>query len=488
MDALYPEIRRLQENIDRRLGYLSIPDAKRFAQYGGSLPAPIRKFTDEVLIRFDADHTPRLMHESKMLSAGDGSVADVSVPAVWERTVLREALYRMEFLPLVDAGTDAFASSISIAYSHRDTTAAGRTDTRVYEGQEIPRAGVVQTSELAYPIPQKIAFELSDELRHLATARSIDYDPVVENMNNSARIIAEDSHHLVMNEFIHASDEYGAVPIVGEDLELQADGAKRVFILDHFPVVRPRKTYDLQGAQIGSTKNPITVTYNGGAVAEWDGTGEQVPGIYYVLNYNLGEIYLSDEAGEPLIPADGTAYAISYSYATNAYAFDTDTPVGTDPDEYMDTLLYRLALRKGLLEDTRYYRADLGLMSGTVATMVGQAKKFGANFKVPGTDLTVDGSIGRIKDIPFTKTAGPGLWFGDQRILVGQRGTTRFRVLKPWQVTSLINQKGPNGRFTGKKEAYGDQWIALHTPSQLKAAYTTIVLYSASSRVARANP
>jgi hypothetical protein len=49
----------------------------------------------------------------------------------------------------------------------------------------------------------------------------------------------------------------------------------------------------------------------------------------------------------------------------------------------------------------------------------------------------------------------------------------------------LQDQKDSNGRFTGKKEAYGDQFIFLHTPTQLKAALTSVVLYSASARIDR---
>ena len=51
-----------------------------------------------------------------------------------------------------------------------------------------------------------------------------------------------------------------------------------------------------------------------------------------------------------------------------------------------------------------------------------------------------------------------------------------------WRVE---NQKDANGRFTGKKEAYGDQFLVMHTPTQLKRAATSMVLYSATLRVAR---
>lgn len=60
-------------------------------------------------------------------------------------------------------------------------------------------------------------------------------------------------------------------------------------------------------------------------------------------------------------------------------------------------------------------------------------------------------------------------------------------MLKPWQMGQLQDQKDSNGRFTGKKEAYGDQFIALHTPVPLKMGLTSIVVYSATARVNRAS-
>lgn len=478
------EINALQETIDKRLGLEGMPDSRRFSGTGGQLPESNKKAADRILARFDNENMPRLMSEARALSAGSGIVSDVSVPAVYERTVIREALYRMKALDLVDANEQPFGPSVSIPYSYRDTTAAGRNDTRVYEGQEVPRAGVIQTAETAYPIPQKLSFSVSDEMRHLTSAKHLNWSAVSENALNASRVIGEDTDRLIFNELIHSSDEYGAVAVTTEDLEPQADGSDTIFVLAHFPVVRPRAVYDLQGNQVGSTTNAITVSYDSTALEEYDGTGTQSAGNYYVLDYNLGEIYLVDEAGDVQTPADTTAYTASYSYATNTYAFDTD--LGTDDaDVHWDGFLYRYGLRKTTIEEDRYHRADFGLMSGTVMNQVEQAKKFAANYMVPGTDLSSSGDLGRIKDVPNFKTSGPGLWFGDQRVLIGERGTTRYRILKPWVMGTLENSRGSNGRFTGQKEAFGDQWISVHTPTQLKRAYTSMVLYSSAARVAR---
>ena len=286
---------------------------------------------------------------------------------------------------------------------------------------------------------------------------------------------------------LHASDEYGATPVANENLQAQADGTDRVFILANFPVVRPRSIYDLQGVQVGTTVNSITVTYNSVQRDEYDGSGIQPAGIYYVLNYNMGEVYLVDEEGNVQTPNPANPYTIDYSYSTNVYNFDTD-PGADATSDHWDSFLYRYGLRKTMIESDRNHQAEFGLMSGTAMTQIEQAKQFSDNFSRAGTDLLSTGDLGRVKNVPNWKTYGPGLWYGDQRVLLGELGITRYRMLKPWEISNLENQRGPNGRFTGKKEAYGTQWIVVHTPTQLKQAFTSICLYSSSSRVSRVNP
>lgn len=477
-------VRALQEQVDRRLGLADMPESRRFSSTDGKLQDENKLFAEQVLAQFDAEHAVQLREEHKMLSGGDGVVSDVAVPVSWERTVIREAIYALMGLQFVDVGTLPFNNSHSIPYSYRDTTAAGKNDTRVYEGGAIKRAGIIQTAMTAYNLPQKLSVEVSDELRYLTAAGHINFEAVAENQRNASRIIGEDTEQVIFNEVQQASDEYDAVAVIAENLELQADGSDTIFVLAHFPVVRPRAIYDLQGSQVGSTTNPITVSYDSTELDEYDGTGTQAAGNYYVLDYNLGEIYLVDESGAVQTPADGTAYTISYSYTNNVYAFDVD--LGTDDvDVHWDGFLYRFGLRKSVIEDQRYHKANFSLMSGTTMNSIEQAKKFAANYKVPGTDLASNGNLGRIKDVAGYKTSAPSLWMGDQRVIIGERGQTRLRMTKPWSMGELENQKNSSGRFTGKKEAYGDQFLVCVTPTPLKRAYTSIVLYSGTGRVAR---
>lgn len=475
-------VKALQETVDRRLGLTTLRASQRYWNTGGQLLEENKAFAERVLAEWDAAHAHRLRAEHKMLAGGDGLVSDVAVPAAFERTVIREALYNLVGLSFVDVGTYAFGASALIPYSYRDTGAAGIDSARIFEGQSIPRAGVKQASDTAYPIPQKLAFEVSDEMRYLTANGVLDWDTVAENARNATRIVAEDTERLIFNEVLRSADEYGAVAVTSE-ATATANGTNKIFPLGNFPVVRPRKVFDLQGNQVGSTMNPITITLAGTAIAEWSaGVGA---GTYYVLDYNIGEIRFVNAAGAVITPTNGQAIVSSYSYTGNAQKWDTDLGSLKVKERY-DDLLNKIALRKTVIEDQRYYSADLMLMSGTVMTAVEQAESFGANASRPGTNLSVDGNLGRVKGIPGFKTAAPGLWMADQRIVVGQRGNTRFRMMKPWSMGMLQDQRDANGRFTGKKEAYGDQFIVLHTPTPLKAGSTSIVLYSSSGRVARA--
>ena len=465
------EVLKLQETIDRRLGITPPKDS------------PNAELVKKVLAQFDVERGAELSREHKHLAAGDGIISDVSVPAIFERTVIREALYPLVALQFVNVGTSEFAVAAQIPYSYRDVTAAGRDSTRKYEGQGIARAGIKQAMETAYPIPQKLAFEVSDELRYLTGAGRIDFDATAENVRNASRIIGEDLERLILNECVNAGDEF-AVSAGNDTLTATVNGTNKVFVTSNFPVVRPRKVFDLQGNQVGTTVNPIVVTLNSIVRQEYDGSGTQSAGTYYTMDYNLGEIRFVSETGASVTPTNAWPLVVTYSYTTNVTKFDTDLG-SLKVGEKWDDFIYRYGLRRSVLEDQRFYRANFGLMSGTVHEQVLLANQFAAINDRGQTSVSGAGDLGSIRSVPNFKSFAPGLQLGDTRVLIGERGNTRFRMAKPWQMGELQDQKDVNGRFTGKKEAYGDQFIFLHTPSQLKGCYSSVVLYSATGRVAR---
>jgi len=482
-------IKALQAEIDKRLGLTEVKDSRRFERTGGELLKGNAAFADKVLAEFDAANAEQLLREHKHLAAGTGSISDVAVPVIAERTVIREQLYDLMTLPLMDVNTSPMANVITIPYSYRDrgAGAAGVANLRRYEGQGIRRAGVIQTSEETRPIPQKLAFLLSSEMQLLVGNSVINWDPIAENMRNMIRIVGEDTEALNLNNMAQSCDEFGAVAVVNEALTANVNGVKRIFPVANFPVAKPRKVYDLKGTQVGATVNPITVTLNAIARTEYlppaDGSALGA-GLYWVMNYNLGELEFVTETGAAATPTNAWVLTVSYSYSTNVKKFDTDQgAVATDV--FYDTLLFAIGGRKAVIEDDRFYTANMILMSGNVNNALSQAKTFQANSARVATGLASDGSVGFVKDMPVWRPRAPGSLFGDTRIMVGMRGCCRFRMVKPWSVEPLQPARDANGLFIDSKETYGTQWVASHTPTQLKSAMSCVILFSTAGRVAR---
>lgn len=481
-------IKSLQETTDKRLGLTDEKDAERFKATGGVLLAKNKAFAEKCLAEFDALHGRELDAEHKALAAGVGSVSDVAVPKIAERTVLREALYGLVSLNLVEVGTAPFTQVLMINYSYRDATAAGTSGLRRYELQAIRKSGVIQTSEETRPIPQKLAMQVSSELQMLMSASNIDFAPVAENIRNMSRIVGEDVELINLNEIAASADEFGAFAVAAEVKTASVNGVNAIFPLVNFPVVKPRKVYDLKGVQQGATVNPIVVTLGGVARAEYiqpaDGSA-LAAGTYYVMDYNMGEVRFVNELGVAVVPANTTALTVDYSATTNVKKFDTDQgAVATDV--FYDTLLFAIGGRKAVIEDQRFYNPNMILMSGNVNNMLSQAKTFQANSARTATGLAGDGSVGLVKDMPVFRPRAPGSLFGDTRIVVGERGNSRFRMVKPWSMTALEQARNSAGAFIDAQEGFGTQWVGSHTPTQLKGAATSIVLYSTAGRVARA--
>lgn len=482
-------VKSLQETIDRRLGFTDKADAQvRFFATGGKLLEKNKDFAEKALAHFDATFGAQLHAEHKMLAAGTGNVSDIKVPVAVERTVLREMLYNLVSMNFMDVGTAPFAPTIQIPYSYRDTTAAKTHNVRRYELQSVQKSGVIQTWDAAYPIPQKLAFRVSNEMRYLMGAAPIDFEPIAENVRNMIRIVGEDTEAVNMNELVRSADEFGATAVAGEVLTAQCQGTNKIFVLANFPVVRPRTQYDLQGNVAVATVNPITVTLGGVARSEYalpaDGSA-LAAGIYWIMDYNLGEIRFVDQTGAAHTPANATALTVSYSYSTNAAKFNTDLGALTVGQVY-DNLLTGIGGRKVVIGNDRFYNPNFVCMSLAVDNMLGQATTFTANGARVGSSLNGDGTVGVTKGMGTFNPTAPGLMMGDTRILVGERNNSRFRMVRPWSMNPLEQARDASGNFIGAQEGYGEQYIVSHTPVNRKNALTSIVLYSTAGRIARA--
>ena len=85
--------------------------------------------------------------------------------------------------------------------------------------------------------------------------------------------------------------------------------------------------------------------------------------------------------------------------------------------------------------------------------------------------------------MPAWSTNAPGIDLGDERILMGQRGTTHYRVAKAFSMSEMQEGRDPEtGEMNGTKEAYGEEYNAIHTPKPLADRYTSVVVYSGTGR------
>ncbi|HRY16460.1 MAG TPA: hypothetical protein P5330_11385, partial [Candidatus Competibacteraceae bacterium] len=478
--------KRLQDAIDKAL-HDSMP-------YGNGIlrlteDAKLKPGVKRILAMFDQINGAALDAEARRLAdGGPTTVSSMDVPAGFQRTVIREALSDLNILELVQMLTDPGAQATTqIPYEMRKTGVIPNNGI-VYEGQPIPRASIEQRMTMAYVNAMKLAMKVSNEVMHFSRAAMIDWDAYGRNAESNARVVREMVCMRIANELQRSADAFEATAITGESLISQMDGSTSLIKTTYYPIVRPMQYSDLEGNTIGSVENPIAISVNGTAYSEYDGTGTQSAGTYWkVENYNLGLIRLVDEAGDPVTPtySSGTT-TIGYSRATNVALFDLKLPASTVLEDHLNSALQAIGARKAYLRAKRFIQADFQLMSPTLNDILTNARQFAAEAMRAGSSLTGSGDLATIKGIPAYGTDAPGIDLGDERILMGQRNTLSYVVAKPFMIGLPVEVRSSTGYMTAEKEAYGEEYNAIHVPSPIRNRLTSIVMYDSDARTAAA--
>ena len=478
--------RRLQEAIDKALqeslpygnGVLRLTEEKK-----------LKPGVKRILSMFDQTHGAALDAEVRRLAdGGPTTVSSMEVPVGFQRTVIREALSDLNILDLVQMLTDPNAQATTqIPYEMRKTGFIPNNGI-VYEGQSIPRASIEQRMAMAYINAMKLAMKVSNEVTHFSRAALIDWDAYGRNAESNARVVREMVCMRIANEMQRSADAFEATAITGESLISQMDGSTSLIKTTYFPIVRPMQHFDLEGNTIGSVENPIVISVNGTAYSEYDGTGTQSAGTYWkVENYNLGLIRLVDEAGDPVTPtySSGTT-AMGYSRATNVALFDLKLPASTALEDHLNSALQAIGARKAYLRAKRFIQADFQIMSPTLNDTLTNARQFAAEAMRAGSGLTGSGDLATIKGIPAYGTDAPGIDLGDERILMGQRNTASYVVAKPFMIGLPVEVRNSTGYMTAEKEAYGEEYNAIHVPSPIRNRLTSVIMYDSDARTAAA--
>ncbi|EKA4516947.1 hypothetical protein OLI59_000640 [Vibrio cholerae] len=440
-------------------------------------------FARQVLAEFDRLHH-RQIHAERLALMGQSSaniVSDSELPVSVQREVIREALSDLNVLQLVQTLTDFSASATTqIPYENRDVSAL-MGDGIVFERGSIPKVKNSQRMDLAYVLPMKVAFEVSNELMHFSKSSVINWDAWGRNVATASRIIKELVARRIVNTMQRVADSYLAGEITGENIAAQLQDSAN-FKTAQFPVVAPHQQYDLQGNTIGAAENPITLTINGTEIQPYDGSGKQAAGTYYIVtSYNLGKFLLVDEGGAVKTVTAASA-TIRYNYATNIVKVDSDIPDGVIAEKHYNQLLQAIGRRKAIMKDDRFVTPDFLLMSNTLNDTCTNAEQFVASMKRSGSDTNAQGDLEMVKALPAFSTNAPATHLGDERIIMGQKGALTYTVVKPFTLSEMQEARDANGQLNGGKEAYGEEYNAIHCPKPIRNRFTSVLFYSKTGR------
>lgn len=475
---------KLQERIDQHL--------KSSASYGiGRLKlteeSKLKPVVQKILAEFDRLNAEALHREAQLFLADGGptTVSSMTVPAGFQRAVIKEALSDLIILDLVQmlAKPDAQMTT-SIPYELRKPGSLAN-DGIVYEGQGIPRASVEVRMDAAYVAKMALSLLISNEVMFFSRTALIDWDAFGSNVESNARIMRELVARRIANEMQRSADAYGATARTAENIASQLTGSNSLIKTAQWPVVRPRQVRDLQGNSIGSAENPIALVVNNAAITEYDGSGTQANGLYYRLeNLNLGMIRLVNQAGVYQTPTASSTCTIGYSSANNVSRFDLKLPANVGIKDHLDGAIEAIGARKALLNADRYILPDYLLMSPVLNELLTNARQFTSEGQRAGSGLSGSGDLIAVKALPTYGTNAPNIDLGDERILLGQRGTLTYTVVKPFMTGTPFEAVNSAGLPTGQKIAYGEEYNSIHIPVPIRDRMTSVIVYNSDARTA----
>jgi len=449
---------QLQEGIDKHLresapfsnGQLRLTEA-----------AKLKPAVRRILAEFDRIHAAQLDAEAKQLAdGGAGTMSNLAVPVGYQRTVIREALSDLNILDVVQVTSDPGAQATTqIPYETR-LPGTILNNGIVYEGQGIPRASVQQRMDTAYVNAMKLSMKISNEVMHFSQASLIDWDAYARNIASNSRLMQELVARRIANELQRSADAYNPTAVTATSISAQLTGSNSLVKTASWPVVRPLQVKDLQGNNVGSVQNPITVIVNGTTLSEYDGSGTQASGTYWILeNANLGFIRLVTQAGVAATPTASTTCTIAYSAASNVSKFDLKFSSGTLED-HLNGALRAIGARKAVLNADRYLLPNFSLMSPVLNDVLSNATQFTVAAARAGASLDGVGDLVAVKGIPAYGTNAPNIDLGDERVLMGERGTLTYAVVKPFVTGMPFEAVDSNGLPIGEKVAYGEEYNA----------------------------
>lgn len=426
-----------------------------------------------------------LSREARSLSDPNSTLmGNSALPTSVVRSVIREALSDLTVLEICNVVVDAtMGFTIQIPYETR-LPGSILNDGIYFEGDEIPLSSVRQDMATAYVQAMKLGFAISNELDFFSRNGMIDWNALDRLVASNAWIIKTRIHMRIANEMQRASDAFQAETVSAENIASQLTGSNSLIKTTRFPVVKPHQTRDIRGTAIGSEENPLTLIVNGAAVPAFDGSGTQAAGIYFIAeSLNLGYFRLVNQVGAAVTPIAVSA-VISYSAATNVAFFDMKLPDGIKLSDHLNGALRVIEERQSMMHHERHLNTDFVLGGPILINELSWATSFQEMDRRRATEAGKDGQCAFIKAMPVFCSNAPGVNFGDERLMIGVKGSCTYAISKPWSTTPPFEAVGPNRKPTGEKLAYGEEYNAIIVPHPLRGQLTSVICYDSDARAA----
>jgi Zn-finger nucleic acid-binding protein len=363
--------------------------------------------------------------------------------------------------------------------------ATGLLDILVPENTGIPESSINLTWQSYNPSWRRNAVSLTTDVVNQLKSGPAKYEAIARAIYH----IGEDKRRKLDNasyyEMILASDEYQPLVIASESVAtdhlltvsndtnvtfkalLNGKGALELTKGTN-PIIRPRTKNVIQpNGQVqqivinqfgvsGGTANPQVMGYldSNGNIAGTNAT--------YAVDWENGIVYFNAASG-----VDATHLpSVNYSAVTNYDRWSMSVPSGMKAEDYYNTLLQRLTNTSAIMGSApRYKKPNLAIFSLNAATFIENASIFYKLASPDGTRLIPTSNyFGERSGMNLAKINSPWV-VGDGRILLTQKGSTRYGVETPYVIEGPYPKYDPTtGQIIDAKLWYGRENSVLCTP------------------------
>lgn len=415
-----------------------------------------KNIVKEVLDAFDETNADRLALFADSFDTAT-TTSSVMNGVIFERQILEQVFQTMIALHFVETGT--FKGQF--AKIPRETYA--RSNSRSTRNGELnPMAKGKLSLDFLQIVARtrKLAAEVSLETMTFLKSGPLNYDALGRLVYHIAEDLKRETSLDLHEEMLLSADEHNAVRVNGETPDI--DATRTIITLlrggaagtpnEHIPIVRERYNQVLteNGVQ-EQVLNKITVKLAGNEVDL--STAE--------VDYENGTITFDAALAAGAVTVD-------YSYVTNIQLFDLTPGAGVDYEKHLNKLLHLVGAQKAAMGSApNFYRPNFGLMSEVLSNEISQAELFKTWSKMNGSDLNPTGWVAQIKGINMVEHNEP--WSaGDSRLLLGQRGATKYAIETGMTMKGPFETRDENGELNGGEEIYLFCNDAIKTPIQKK--------------------